>query len=52
MLKNKKFMGRISEQSIRAQSKPLISVVDDESKLSSEVTVDAAEKAAKLEEIK
>lgn len=45
-------MGRISEQSIRTQSKPLISVVDDESKSNSEVNVDAAEKAAKLEEVK
>jgi len=45
-------MGRITEQSIRAQSKPLISVVDDEQKSGENKDLDAAEKAAKLDEIK
>jgi len=38
MLKNKKFMGKISEQHIRVKSKPLIAEVNDSKQTSSSST--------------
>lgn len=52
MLKNRKFMGKISEQFIRVKSKPLIAEINDSDKSSSSGTPTAEEKASKAEAIK